>query len=124
MEFSSFGKSFSSDAGIVQLMDDLGNALSVDERMLMLGGGNPGQIPEVQARFRKRMHNGDEFERLIGHYDPPQGESRFVEALAGLLSREFGWSLAPRNIAVTNGSQSASFMLFNMLAGNDDALSR
>ena len=56
MEFSSFGKSFSSDAGIVQLMDDLGNALSVDERMLMLGGGNPGQIPEVQARFRKRMH--------------------------------------------------------------------
>ena len=125
MEFSSFGKSFSSDAGIVQLMDDLGNALSVDKSMLMLGGGNPGQIPEVQARFRKRMGailaDGDQFERLIGEYDPPQGESRFVAALAGLLRREFGWPLTDRNIAVTNGSQSASFMLFNMLAGHGEA---
>jgi valine--pyruvate aminotransferase len=125
MEFSSFGKSFSSDAGIVQLMDDLGNALSVNKSMLMLGGGNPGQIPEVQARFRQRMRDildeGDQFERLIGDYDPPQGESRFIEALAGLLKRELGWPLGPGNIAITNGSQSASFMLFNMLAGNDDA---
>lgn len=125
MEFSSFGKSFSSKAGIVQLMDDLGNALSVNKSMLMLGGGNPGQIPQVQARFRRRMYaileEDDRFERLIGDYDPPQGESRFVEALAALLSREFGWPLGPGNIAVTNGSQSASFMLFNMLAGRDDA---
>lgn len=125
MKFSSFGKSFSSDAGIVQLMDDLGNALSVNKSMLMLGGGNPGQIPEVQARFRQRMRDildeGDQFERLIGDYDPPQGESRFVEALAGLLRREFGWPLGPDNIAITNGSQSASFMLFNMLGGHDDA---
>ncbi len=125
MQISSFGKRFSSDAGIVQLMDDLGNALSVDKNMLMLGGGNPGQIPQVQARFRQRMRDildrGDEFERLIGNYDPPQGESRFVEALAGLLRRELGWPLSARNIAVTNGSQSASFMLFNMLAGHGDS---
>ena len=97
MKFSSFGNSFSSDAGIVRLMDDLGNALSVNEGMLMLGGGNPGQIPEVQARFRQRMHDilaeGDYFERLIGEYDPPQGESRFRDALAALLRREFGWPL-------------------------------
>ena len=123
MEFSSFGNSFSSDAGIVRLMDDLGNALSVNKSMLMLGGGNPGQIPEVQARFRQRMHDildqGDVFERLIGEYDPPQGDTRFREALAGLLRREFGWRLSADNIAVTNGSQSASFMLFNLLAGRD-----
>ena len=125
MKFSSFGNSFSSDAGIVRLMDDLGNALSVNESMLMLGGGNPGQIPEVQARFRRRMHDilddGDRFERLIGHYDPPQGDSRFIEALAACLRRELGWPLSARNIAVTNGSQSASFMLFNLLAGHDDS---
>ncbi len=124
MKFSSFGKRFSSDAGIVQLMDDLGNALSVNKSMLMLGGGNPGRIPEMQARFRQRMRDildeGDRFERLIGDYDSPQGESRFVEALAGLLRREFGWPLSSSNIAITNGSQSASFMLFNMLAGHDD----
>lgn len=125
MQFSSFGKHFSSEAGIVQLMDDLGNALSVNKSMLMLGGGNPGQIPAVQARFRQRMReildDGDQFERLIGEYDPPQGETRFVKALAGLLRRELGWSLGTRNIAVTNGSQSASFMLFNLLAGHDDS---
>ena len=123
MKFSSFGNRFSSDAGIVRLMDDLGNALSVNESMLMLGGGNPGQIPEVQARFRQRMHDilaeGDHFERLIGEYDPPQGESRFRDALAALLRREFGWPLRADNIAITNGSQSASFMLFNLLAGRD-----
>lgn len=125
MEFSSFGKSFSREAGIVRLMDDLGNALSVNKSMLMLGGGNPGQIPQVQARFRQRMRDileqGDQFERLIGDYDPPQGDSRFVEALAALLRRELGWPLGARNIAVTNGSQCASFMLFNLLAGYDEA---
>jgi len=125
MKFSSFGNSFSSDAGIVQLMDDLGDALSVNKSMLMLGGGNPGQIPEVQARFRQRMHDildqGDHFERLIGEYDPPQGDARFLKALAGLLRREFGCPLSADNIAVTNGSQSASFMLFNLLAGRDES---
>ena len=125
MKFSSFGKDFSSDAGIVQLMDDLGNALSINKSMLMLGGGNPGRIPAVQSLFRQRMHDildaGDQFERLIGDYDPPQGESRFVAALAGLLERQFGWPLKPENIAITNGSQSAFFMLFNMLAGQDES---
>lgn len=125
MKFSSFGKGFSSDAGIVQLMDDLGNALSINKSMLMLGGGNPGRIPAVQSLFRQRMHDildaGDQFERLIGDYAPPQGESRFVAALAGLLERQFGWPLKPENIAITNGSQSAFFMLFNMLAGQDES---
>ena len=50
MELSRFGKRYSSDAGIVQLMDDLGNALSVNKSMLMLGGGNPGQIPDCHRR--------------------------------------------------------------------------
>jgi valine--pyruvate aminotransferase len=125
MKFSSFGNNFSNKAGIVQLMDDLGHALSANKSMLMLGGGNPGQIPEVQARFRQRMVDildaGDQFERLIGDYDPPQGETRFREALAALLRREFDWPLSADNIAITNGSQSASFMLFNMLAGRDDS---
>ena len=70
--------------------------------------------------MRDILDDGDQFERLIGEYDPPQGESRFAEALAGLLAREFGWPLGAGNIAITNGSQSASFMLFNMLAGHDD----
>ncbi|MDX1433984.1 MAG: valine--pyruvate transaminase [Gammaproteobacteria bacterium] len=129
MKLSNFGTLFSDKAGIVQLMDDLGAAMAVDRDMLMLGGGNPGRIPEVEALFRRRMQaildEGDEFERLIGNYDPPQGDPRFVAALAALLSREYGWAIGPENVAVTNGSQSASFILFNMFAGpSPDGINR
>ena len=121
MKLSNFGTLFSDKAGIVQLMDDLGAAMSVNRDMLMLGGGNPGRIPEIETLFRRRMQaildDGDEFERLIGNYDPPQGNPRFIAALAALLRREYGWDIGAENIAVTNGSQSASFMLFNMFAG-------
>jgi len=105
-------------------MDDLGNALSGDGRMLMLGGGNPAHIPEVQRVFRARMQailaNGDEFARMIGNYDAPQGEHDFIAALAKLLHEIYGWDIGPRNIALTSGSQSGFFMLFNMLAGEFD----
>lgn len=54
---------------------------------------------------------------MIGNYDAPQGESEFIDALGALLRREFGWDVSSDNIAITNGSQSAFFMLFNMFAG-------
>ena len=52
MHLSKFGEKFTKDAGILELMDDLGNALSVNKDILMLGGGNPGRIPEVQKIFK------------------------------------------------------------------------
>jgi valine--pyruvate aminotransferase len=101
-------------------MDDLGKGLA-GQNVLMLGGGNPAHIPEVQRRFRERMQaileeNGA-FERLIGNYDTPQGNGAFLEALAGLLGKEFGWKIGPENIALTLGSQTGFFLLFNMFAG-------
>lgn len=87
----------------------------------MLGGGNPARIPEVEARFRKSMRDilddGDRFEKTIGTYDGPQGNARFIEALADLFQSEFGWNTGPENIYITNGSQSGFFALFNMFAG-------
>ncbi len=56
--------------------------------------------------------------RLVGIYDPPQGEKQFIASLADLLNREYGWGLTADNIALTNGSQAAFFMLFNMFAGD------
>jgi valine--pyruvate aminotransferase len=124
MRFSRFGNKLGGHAGITQLMDDLGTAMSVNREMLMLGGGNPGQVPAVQSLFRQRMQaildDGDSFERMVGNYGPPQGDPRFNRALAALLEREFGWPVGPENIALTNGSQSASFMLFNLFAGESD----
>lgn len=118
---SKFGERFRGRIGIGELMDDLGRALDGDRPMLMLGGGNPSHIPAVQALFRRRMEailaRPGEFERTIGDYDTPQGCRMFIEALAELFRKEFGWPIGPRNIALTNGSQNSFFFLFNMFAG-------
>ena len=55
MKLSKFGSRFSGHSGIVQLMDDLGNAMSENPDMLMLGGGNPAHIPAVQEVFQHRV---------------------------------------------------------------------
>jgi valine--pyruvate aminotransferase len=119
-QLSLFGERFTSGSGILSLMDDLGNALASGD-MIMMGGGNPGHVPEVEELLRKRLAviNSDpsEFRKLIGIYDPPRGEKKFLAALAGLLSDMYGWAVTPKNICLTNGSQGGFFLLFNMLAG-------
>lgn len=121
MEFSKFGNKFGAEAGITSLMADLGEALSGESTMIMMGGGNPAHIPEIQDALKVRIHqilaSQSEFQSLIGTYDPPQGNMAFIKALTHLLNAEFAWNLGPENIALTNGSQSAFFMLFNLLAG-------
>ncbi|MDZ8118920.1 valine--pyruvate transaminase [Pontiella agarivorans] len=120
MEFSKFGEKFTRKAGITQLMDDLGAAMAGGD-MLMLGGGNPAHIPEVQQRFRERMEEilaePHGFERMIGNYDGSRGNEAFIEALADLLREQYGWDITSKNIALTNGSQNAFFCLFNLFAG-------
>lgn len=124
MKLSAFGTKFTTNSGILSLMDDLGNALAGDQEMIMMGGGNPSHIPEVQQLFHDRsrriLDNPKEFQHLIGVYDPPQGEVQYLDNLARLLKRELGWNVSARNIALTNGSQSGFFMLFNMFAGDFD----
>ncbi len=121
MKVSKFGQKVATTSGIGQLMNDLGNALAESRDVLMLGGGNPAHIPEVQAYFRESMvkllDNGREFERTIGNYGPPQGNEEFIEAVATLLHSEFGWDINSKNVALTNGSQSAFFILFNIFGG-------
>jgi valine--pyruvate aminotransferase len=118
---SRYVKKIAETGGINRLMEDLGNSLVDNRDILMLGGGNPAHIPKVQEHFRtsilKLLENGSEFERAIGNYGPPRGNKEFIEAISGLLSDEFGWDVEPKNIALTNGSQSAFFILFNMFAG-------
>ena len=38
MQFSKFGEKFTKNSGILQLMDDLGNALNSEQPINMLGG--------------------------------------------------------------------------------------
>ncbi|MCK5248675.1 MAG: valine--pyruvate transaminase [Spirochaetaceae bacterium] len=95
-------------------MDDLGRAMD---------SGNPAHIPEVNEIWRRRsaeiLANGAELEETLANYDTPQGKHAFLDSLAGLLNREFGWNLNAKNIAVTNGSQMAFFLLLNLLSGTD-----
>ena len=109
------------NSGIVQLMDDLGNALSTNKDMLMMGGGNPSHIPEVQQFFHDKMQRildrPAEFAHMIGDYDSPQGDKLFLEAIAELLNKENDWNLTYRNVALTAGSQAGFFLLFNMFGG-------
>lgn len=121
MDLSLFGKKMTERSGILTLMDDLGKALSSGSDMIMMGGGNPAHIPAVESVWRSRMHemldNDDEFERVIGNYDTPQGKKEFIDALVLFFNREYGWGLTAANIAVTNGSQNSFFFLFNILGG-------
>jgi valine--pyruvate aminotransferase len=121
MRVSKFGQKIAVQSGIGVLMDDLGSALRSADQVFMLGGGNPAHIPDVERHFRRAMtamlEDGDRFERAIGNYDPPRGNAEFIEAVAALLHEQFGWSIGPQHIALTNGSQSAFFILFNLFAG-------
>ena len=124
MEVSKFGKKIGVSSGIGRLMEDLGDALSGSGDVMMLGGGNPAHIPAVQRYLRKSMQEllagPGRFERMVGDYGPAEGSREFIEAICGLLNSEFGWGIEAKNVALTNGSQSAFFILFNIFAGRFD----
>ncbi len=122
MKISRFASRFDTNSGIVQLMEDLGDALSTNKNMLMMGGGNPSHIPEVTQFFHDKMQRvldrPAEFAHMIGDYDSPQGDKPFLEAIAKLLSDENGWEISSKNIALTAGSQAGFFLLFNIFGGD------
>jgi len=121
MKLSRFGEKFARHSGIVELMEDLGSAQIENPEMIMMGGGNPGRVPAVEAVFRSCleavMNDPERRHRLFGLYQSPHGDHAFRKDLAAFLGKRFGWKLSPANIAISNGSQSAFFILFNLLAG-------
>ena len=121
MNLSALGRKLTSESGTRSLMDDLGAIATAGGDIVNLGGGNPSLIPAAEDVFRARMHafmqRDGAFERAVGSYDGPEGDRGLARALAQLLRREYGWDVSERNVALTNGSQSAFFALFNLLAG-------
>jgi valine--pyruvate aminotransferase len=120
---SRFGKRMARETGALELMSDLGEALalSATQPVQMLGGGNPARIPAVEAVYRRRLAeiaaSEPEFGRFAASYSSPGGDAGFRAAVAEMLEREYGWPLTLHNIALTAGSQTAFFALFNLLAG-------
>ncbi len=121
LQLSEFGERFTRETGARELMDDLGAAMASASEMKLLGGGNPAHIPEMLALFRREfarvLADDREFRRMVADYADPVGEQGFRAALAALLREEYGWPVGPENVALTAGSQSGFFLLFNLLAG-------
>jgi len=120
MNFSDFGQRFSAYSGITHLMDDLNEGLLQDD-MVMLGGGNPAAIPQVleriQATLDALLQRGDLI-KALANYDGPQGKQAFLESLADYFNEQYNWGISDKNIALSHGSQSAFFALFNSFAGS------
>ncbi|MGL5251605.1 MAG: valine--pyruvate transaminase [Moraxella sp.] len=123
MQFSKFGEKFTKNSGILQLMDDLGNALNSEQPINMLGGGNPARIDEVNETYWQvfqqlaQGETGSAAIENIGNYSTPQGDAKFINALVAFFNRHYGWGITADNIALTNGSQNAFFYLFNLFGG-------
>ncbi|MEM7562185.1 MAG: valine--pyruvate transaminase [Pseudomonadota bacterium] len=119
MNFSDFGDRFNGYSGITHLMDDLSEGLAQPDT-IMLGGGNPASIPEVVSVFDQvleKLNASGQLMKTLANYDAPQGKSEFLETLADYFKQQYGWNISSRNIALTHGSQSSFFVLFNSFAG-------
>lgn len=119
MTFSRFGDKFIRSSGITRLMEDLNNGLRTPGA-IMLGGGNPAHIAEMDDYFRELLADmlaAGQLTDALCNYDGPQGRSELITALAEMLRETTGWDVEPQNIALTNGSQSAFFYLFNLFGG-------
>ncbi|MDR2710326.1 MAG: valine--pyruvate transaminase [Burkholderiales bacterium] len=117
---STFGQKFTRHAGINQLMDDLNDGLR-RPGVIMLGGGNPAKIPEMmdycQHLCEDMLIDGRLVESFC-NYDGSSGNDALRETLADMLRAQWGWDITADHIALTNGSQSAFFYLFNLFGGN------
>lgn len=120
-KLSRFGMRYTGRSGIVALMEDLGSALRENPRMIMMGGGTPARIPDVERVFREHVAaiaaDPERAFSLLGRYQGPQGDLDVREGVASLLRAEYGWMVTAENVAVTNGGQSAFSILSNMVAG-------
>lgn len=119
MSFSQFGDKFTQHTGISRLMEDMGEGLRTPGT-IMLGGGNPAQIPAMADYFNQlllEMHQAGKLSEALCNYDGPRGKALLLDALATQLRETLDWPISAKNIALTNGSQSAFFYLFNLFAG-------
>lgn len=120
---SQFNKRFTGQSGIVSLMEDLGDALNQSPDLIMMGGGNPAVIDHVQEtlaeHYQSIVKDKTQFKKLTGEYQPPQGSPSFINELVSFYQQNCGWNVSDKNIAISNGAQSAFFTLFNTLAGPD-----
>ncbi len=127
MVFSDFGSKFLDGTGIGELMRDLADLPETGD-FYRLGGGNPANLAAVTTKFQQlaqqSINDTDQFERAFTRYGAAQGSKQLISYLVEYLNERYDWQLQPQNIAITNGSQNAFFMLFNLFGGVRDGVQR
>lgn len=117
---SYFSEKLTKKSKTFEMMSAL-SAAAFNNEIIPMGGGNPASIPEVNKIWHKRlteiMSNSDDFNRMISKYYMPVGKDLYLAGVASLFNDLYGWNLTEKNIAISNGSQTSYFILFNMLAG-------
>ncbi len=120
MEFSDMGRHMNERTGINDLMDDLYEAIySGRSNLCQLNGGTPAALPEVVALWKKSMQrllDDGSFDLMARTYGAPRGHAPFRKALAAYLRDRMGWQVTEENLCLTQGGQTAFFLLFNLLA--------
>ena len=128
MKFTDFGERFRSPTGIGVLMEDLAKLKDSERSYLLLGGGNPGRVPEAVSLYRSALADiaadSDTFFDNLGSYADPGGSAKLISALVNLFNTTYNWNVKEENIVLTNGSQNAFFLLFNLLAGTSERKQR
>tara|TARA_R110002096_G_scaffold403766_3_gene601344 strand:- start:49173 stop:50423 length:1251 start_codon:yes stop_codon:yes gene_type:complete len=118
---SPFGEKLSQPSGILELMNDLGEGLTTNRDAIMMGGGNPAQIPKVQEVWREQarrlVDDANAIGNVLANYDPPSGNPAFLQSLATFLKSHCGWQVTEKNLAVTMGGQTGLFFLLNLFSG-------
>ena len=94
-QLSRFGQKFARHSGISRLMQDLNEGIRTPEAV-MLGGGNPAHIPEMDSYFHQllqEMVNNGSLSDAVCNYDGPQGKDAMLNALAICLKEKLGWNI-------------------------------
>jgi valine--pyruvate aminotransferase len=121
MNYSAFGEKLGSNASVVDMMDNLSNALHCNSDITMLGGGNPAFIKEIGYLINKHIlpeiAKDDTLYKIISNYSSPKGDSNTASLVANYLQEYCEWNVTSDSILFCNGSQSALFMIANLLSG-------
>ena len=76
---------------------------------------------EVEAIWRKNLNkllqSSNRWEKALGHYDSPAGNEQVIKVIADYFRIHCGFDVSEKNIAIFNGSQTAFFLLLNLLGG-------
>ena len=113
-QISSFGKKIGKVTGIGELMNDIGDAMQKPGEVILMGGGNPAKIQEMQEVFHSLLNEVSDlnrFSKIISSYDSPQGNEDFLQDVAKYFQRTFGWNITRNTEEKRIATISRSFLV-------------